>query len=79
MERVGAYDAKTHLSKLLDRVSLGETILITKHGIPVAELRPPVGSNHLSPAQAIAELKDFRRKNTLNGIKLRDLIDEGRS
>lgn len=37
---VGAFDAKTHLSALLGRVAKGETFLITKHGKPVAELKP---------------------------------------
>jgi len=42
METVGAYEAKTHLPKLLERVSKGEQITITKHGVPVALLQPPV-------------------------------------
>ena len=40
MDTVGAYEAKTHLSKLLERVAKGEHITITKHGIPVAVLQP---------------------------------------
>ena len=38
MSTVGAYEAKTHLPKLLERVARGERITITKHGLPVAEL-----------------------------------------
>jgi prevent-host-death family protein len=37
---VGAFEAKTHLSALLDRAEKGETITITKHGRPVARLVP---------------------------------------
>jgi len=37
---VGAYEAKTHLPKLLERVARGERITITKHGKPIAELIP---------------------------------------
>lgn len=37
---IGAFDAKTHLSALLDRVEAGETITITRHGKPVALLTP---------------------------------------
>ena len=40
METVGAYEAKTHLTKLLERVAKGERITITKHGVPVATLQP---------------------------------------
>jgi prevent-host-death family protein len=41
IKEVGAFEAKTHLSRLLDEVAAGETIYITKHGKRVAELRPP--------------------------------------
>lgn len=37
---VGAFDAKTHLSQLLDRVAQGERIQITRRGRPVAQLVP---------------------------------------
>ena len=40
MALVGAFEAKTHLSALLDRVSRGEKITITRHGIPAAMLIP---------------------------------------
>jgi prevent-host-death family protein len=40
-ETVGAFDAKTHLSWLLDEVRRGKTITITRRGIPVAVLAPP--------------------------------------
>jgi prevent-host-death family protein len=40
-KKVGAFDAKTHLSELLDQVDKGAVYVITKHGRPVAELRPP--------------------------------------
>lgn len=40
MEMIGAYEAKTHLPKLLDRVARGENLVITRHGKPVAKLVP---------------------------------------
>jgi prevent-host-death family protein len=39
--RIGAFDAKTRLSELLDRVDKGAVYVITKRGRAVAELRPP--------------------------------------
>lgn len=42
-KHVGAFEAKTHLSQLLDEVEAGEKIVITRHGKPVAELVPTVG------------------------------------
>ena len=41
MRSIGAYEAKTHLPRLLDEVAKGERITITKHGVPVAILVPP--------------------------------------
>jgi prevent-host-death family protein len=41
VKTVGAFEAKTHLSRLLDAVECGERVVITRHGKPVAELSPP--------------------------------------
>jgi prevent-host-death family protein len=40
VQEIGAFDAKTHLSSLLERVASGESFTITKRGMPIAELRP---------------------------------------
>ena len=48
MKRLGAYEAKTHLSRLLDEVEGGESFAITKHGRPVALLVPAAGSRMMS-------------------------------
>ena len=37
---VGAFEAKTRLSQLLEEASRGRTIIITRRGRPIAELRP---------------------------------------
>lgn len=44
IKEVGVFEAKTHLSRLLDEVAAGQTIYLTKHGKRVAELRPPEAS-----------------------------------
>ncbi len=78
METVGAYEAKTHLPKLLERVSKGERITITKHGVPVALLQPPASLRRMEPKQVIAELRKFRDKHTLKELSIRDMIEQGR-
>ncbi|WP_420114879.1 type II toxin-antitoxin system Phd/YefM family antitoxin [Pseudactinotalea sp.] len=40
MRSVNVHEAKTHLSRLLDDVSKGETVLIARAGVPVAHLSP---------------------------------------
>ena len=78
METVGAYEAKTHLPKLIERVIKGERITITKHGVPVALLQPVESSRKAEPKQVITELRNFRVKHRLNRLSLREMIEEGR-
>ena len=40
---IGVYEAKTHLSQLLDLVADGKVVFITRHGKRAAELRPVTG------------------------------------
>jgi prevent-host-death family protein len=77
METISA-SAKTHLARLLQRVAAGEQITITRHGAPVARLAPvkPAGSQQLR--ETIAKLKEFSRGQLLGGLKVKDLINEGR-
>lgn len=78
MESVGAYAAKTHLPKLLERVAKGERITITKHGVPVAVLQPYDPQKNVNVEQVAAQLRDFRQGNTLAGLSIRELVEEGR-
>ncbi len=78
MRTVGAYEAKTHLPRLLDEVARGRTITITKHGVPVARLMPASGALGQGTREVIAALRTFRRGKTLGGLSVRDLIEEGR-
>jgi prevent-host-death family protein len=78
MARIGAYEAKTHLPQLLERVERGESFTITKHGRPVATLGPVAGGRRLTVDQAIAELRRFREDRTLGDATIRELIEDGR-
>ena len=77
METVGAYEAKTHLPKLLERVSKGERITITKHGIPIAVLQSPDPEKAVDTKSVIAELRKLRNKHSLGRLSIREMIDEG--
>lgn len=78
METVGAYEAKTHLARLLERVAKGERITITRHGVPVAILQPYEPEKRVDLESVIAQLRDFREGKTLAGTSIRDMIEEGR-
>lgn len=80
MNSVGAFEAKTHLSALLDRVEQGEEVTITRHGRPVAKL-VPVQAFDRTEARALIErmLADAKASGagaTLDEIKA--WRDEGR-
>ena len=77
--RVGAYDAKTHFSELLERVEAGQEITITRHGSPVARLVPVTKRYSTQERRAaIARIAKLGEGLSLGGLKLRDLIAEGR-
>ena len=78
MRSIGAYEAKTHLPRLLDEVAKGERITITKHGQPVAVLVPPGAVRDLDVDAVMATMRAFRKAHALNGVTIRELIDEGR-
>ncbi len=77
MKQVGVYDAKTHLPRLLDEVERGETVTITRHGRPIARL-VPVRGNQRTVTETIEALREFRQRHPLRGLKIKDLIEEGR-
>ncbi|MCD6128584.1 type II toxin-antitoxin system prevent-host-death family antitoxin [Candidatus Bipolaricaulota bacterium] len=77
MERIGAYEAKAKFSELLRRVEKGERFVITKHGVPVAVLEP-ISPRRRDVKEVIEALKEFRRNHTLGGLKIKELIEEGR-
>lgn len=79
MESVGAYEAKTHLPQLLDRVARGEEIRITRNGRPVARLVPEPLEEAADIRSVIAEIREFRKGRKLGKeITIRELIEEGR-
>ena len=73
MQTIGAYEAKTHLPRLLDRVASGETLTITRHGQPVARLVPVETDDRERATQAARRIES--RRNRLGRSSLAELID----
>ena len=78
MVTVGAFAAKAQFSALLERVTRGEEVTITKHGRPVARLVPAVAHDRERVAEAIRRIKALSVGNRLDGLTIRELRDEGR-
>lgn len=78
MRTVGAYEAKTHLSQLLAEVTRGERVAITKNGVPVALLVPVPSPRKPDAREVIRQLREFRRGVTLDGLSVREMVEDGR-
>ena len=79
MSEIGAYQAKTHLPKLLERVQKGERFVITKHGRPIAELAPMASRDVARIRRAIGELRSVRKTLARRGVRMRDVLRSGES
>ena len=79
VRKVGAFEAKTKLSELLDRVERGEEIIITRRGKPVARLVPhEPRRDEEEIRKAIEDIRRLRKGVSLDGLDWRELRDEGR-
>lgn len=84
MDSIGAFEAKTQFSQLLERVERGEQIVITKRGTPVARLVPIGRRSRDDIAQTVQEVREFSAGVRLNRpggedtLTIRDLIGAGR-
>ncbi len=78
MKTVGAYEAKTHLARLLDEIAKGETFSITRKGKPVALLIPFTSKTKRAPEETIRKLRELRKGITTGGVSIKDMINKGR-
>jgi prevent-host-death family protein len=79
MASVGAFEAKTHLSDLLDRVARGEKITITRHGVPAALLVPVEEREaKLTHREIVEGMRALRKRVKPGKIGVRDMAQEGR-
>jgi len=78
MKTVGTFEAKTHLSTLLEQVERGEEITISRHGKAVARLVPVGAVSRARLDDTVARLKAFRKGRRLGDLSAKALIEEGR-
>ena len=79
MREIGAFEAKNKLGTLLNWVENGEEVLITRHGKAIARLVPAErGFDRAKAKQAAANIRARSVGVTLGGLKIKDLVNEGR-
>jgi prevent-host-death family protein len=79
MRSIQSSEAKTHLPQLLDEVERGETLVITRHGRPIARLVPDAEARQADRLRAIEEIREPRKKN--GRVTVEEILswrDEGR-
>jgi prevent-host-death family protein len=74
---IGTFDAKTHLSEMLDEVQKGMDYIITKRGVPIAKL-VPFSENKKTRREVIQELEEIRKRTTGTPFDIREAIEDGR-
>ncbi len=79
METVGLSEARARWPELLERVSKGETIMITKHGTPMARLVPSAEELPKRPVEeALLGQRESERDPRLKAVTIVEPSDEGR-
>ena len=81
METIGLFEAKTHLSAIIEKVRKGEHFTITHRGKPVAQLQPvePIEDEKVAKRKAaIAYIKSIKRAKLPKGYTIKKMIEEGR-
>jgi prevent-host-death family protein len=72
MREIQASEAKAHLPSLLDDVERGETLIITRHGKPIARIVPEADLRQAEVDRAIADIEKFRK--TMPRIQLEEIL-----
>ena len=82
MGAVAMYDEDSRLSDILDHVERGGEATITRRGAPVARLVPlepkPPERDERAIREALQRMDERSKHMSLGGLKIRDLINEGR-
>jgi prevent-host-death family protein len=79
MRRIQASEAKSHFLQLLDDVERGETLIITRHGRPIARIAPEADVRQEEIDRAIESIKALRKgKGKITFEELKSARDEGR-
>ena len=79
MKTIQASEAKTHFLRLLDQVERGETIVITRHGKPVARIQPEPEIDQERVERAMENIRELRKRT--KPVSLEEILamrDEGR-
>ena len=72
-------DEEAKLSELLDRIERGEEVTVLRDGVPVAQIVSFEAAKRMTAVrEAMARIDERAERMSLGGLKIKDLINEGR-
>ena len=79
-QQIGAFEAKTHFSQILEKAEQGSDFIITKRGKPVAKIIPFQKEPEMTFKEAVEQLKEMRKlyRGKPGSFNIREAIEEGR-
>jgi len=79
-QQIGAFEAKTHFSQIIEKAERGEDFIITRRGKPVAKIIPFEQKTEMTFKEAVEELTEFRKlyRGKPGDFNIREAIEEGR-
>ena len=79
-QEIGAFEAKTHFSRILEKAEQGEDFIVTRRGKPVAKIIPFQQEKEMTRQEAFDELREFRKlyRGKPGSFNIREAIEDGR-
>jgi len=79
-QSIGAFEAKTHFSEIIEKAERGEDFIITRRGKPVAKIIPFEQEKEMTFKEAVEQLIEMRKlyRGEPGSFNIREAIEEGR-
>jgi prevent-host-death family protein len=79
-QQIGAFEAKTHFSRIIEKAENGHDFIITKRGKPVAKIIPFNQEPEITRIEAFSNLMEMRKlyRGKPGSFNIREAIEEGR-
>ena len=79
-QHIGAFEAKTHFSQIIDKAERGDDFIVTRRGKPVAKIIPFKQEKEMTRQEAFLELIEMRKlyRGKPGSFNIKEAIEEGR-
>ena len=79
-QSIGAFEAKTHFSQIIEKAERGEDFIVTRRGKPVAKIIPFEQKKEMTWEEALEDFRKFRKlyRGEPGSFNIREAIEEGR-